>query len=262
MRTMDATPKALGSIITTAQREPTTDEVHCGLFDFYDHWEHVDPRLSEHHDPLSHVADVFAHDLVNLSAYAQEILYWLRPENIRSVASVVVVGALTEAFIVSARSACDGLSIALSYVASVKKKQAPSGSLRALLTWGKENPHRVVAGVKPAFECDYDWFWKLRSFRDYLIHCGATPTIHCDGRQFNLWLHHSTRGWIERKPLLPILADVTENVIKLAQRISESVICRFPLPCDRHRTRMLHGVTIRSLHRLVDIAPDYAIASP
>ena len=259
---MDTTPKALGSIIATAQREPTADEVYCGLFDYYDHWAEVDPRLSEHHDPLSHVADVFAHDLVNLSVYAQEILYWLKSENIRSAASVVIVGALAEAFIASARSACDGLSIALSYAASDKKKQAPSGSLRALLEWGKKNPHRIVAGVRPVFEFDYDWFWELRSMRDHLVHGGVTPTIHCDGRQFNLWLHHSTRGWITREPLLPMLAGVTQNVVGLGRRISKSLICRFPLPCDRHGTRMLHGVTIRSLHKLVDIAPDYAVPSP
>ena len=118
--------KALGTIISTAAREPTPDEIHCGLFDYYDHRSEIDPRLEDHYDPLSHVADVYAHDLVNQSVYAQQILHWLKPENIRSGFSVVVVGALAEAFITGARSTCDGLSVALSYVAAEKKGQAPN----------------------------------------------------------------------------------------------------------------------------------------
>ena len=253
--------RALGSIITTAQREPTVDEIYCCLFDYYDHWDDIDPRLKEHHDPLSHAANLFAHDLVNLSAYAQEVLHWLQPRNLRSESAVVVVGALAEAFITSARSTCDGLSVALSYAASEKRGQAPSGSLRALLEWAKKNPHRVAVSARPAFGNNYDWFWRLRSLRDNLIHKGATPTVHCDGRQFNLWLH-SAHGWITREPLLPMLASLTQSVLDLGQQVSEAVNRRFPLPLDRHRTRMLQGITVRCLHRLVDIAPEYAVPSP
>ena len=253
---------ALGSIVTVGRREPTVDEIYCGLFDYYDQWSSVDPRLEEHHDPLSHVADGFAHDLVNLSAYADQVLYWLRPENLRTGSAVVVVGALAEAFMTSSRSACDGLSIALAYAASEKKGQAPSGSLRALLQWAEKNPRRVAAAAGPAFEWDFDWFWRLRSIRDRLVHDGATPTIHCDGKQFNLWLHHSTRGRITREPLLPMLARITQGVLGLGQTVSNAVGHRAPLPRDRYRTRVLQGITIRSLHRLVSLAPEYAAESP
>ena len=57
---------ALGSIISTARRELTSDEIYCGLFDYYDHWTEKDPRLDDSYDSLSHVAEVFAHDLVQL----------------------------------------------------------------------------------------------------------------------------------------------------------------------------------------------------
>ena len=188
--------KALGSIISTVSREPTRDEIHCGLFDYYDHWDEIDARLEDHHDPLSHVAEVFAHDLVNMSVYTEQILHWLKPENIRSEtgSAVVVVAALTEALITCARSACDGLSVAFSYVAAENKDQAPNDSLRALLEWARKHPNHVTQLVKPAFDFDFDWFWNLRSIRDHLVHNGVHPTVHCDGRQFNLWLHHSTRG--------------------------------------------------------------------
>ena len=259
---MDCDMKAIGSIIITAQREPTADEIHCGLFDYYDHWDEVDPRLKNHHAPLSHVANVYAHDVVNLSAYAQQILFWLKPENLRSANSVVVVGALAEAFITSARSTCDGLSVALSYVASEKRGQATGNSLSALLKWADKNPHRVAAAVRPAFEYDFDWFWSLRSIRDHLVHKGVNPTIHCDSRQFNLWLHHSAHGWIAREPLLPMLASITQDVIDLGQHIAEFVNRGVPLPRDRHHTRMLHGITINSLHRLLNLAPEYSAPSP
>ncbi len=254
--------KALGTIISTAPHDPTSDEIHCGLFDYYDHWDEVDTRLEDHHDPLSHVADVFAHDLVNMSVYAQQILYWLKPENIRCSSSVVAVGALAEAFITSARSTCDVLGVALSYVAAEKKGQAPSSSLRALLHWARKNPNRVTAAVRPAFDYDFDWFWELRSIRDHLVHNGVHPTMHCDGKQFNLWLHHATRGWVAREPLLPMIASVTQNVIDLARHVSEFVQRCIPLPDDRYRTRMLHGVTVSSLYELVEVAPKYAVPSP
>ncbi len=254
--------RALGTIISTIQREPTSDEIHCGLFDYYDVWYEKDLRLEDCYDPLSHVAEVFAHDLVNLSVYAGQILHWLRPENIRSEPSVVVVSAVTEAFVTVARSACDGLGVALSYVAPEKKGQAPPDSLRALLKWARKNPNLVAEAVRPAFNYDFEWFWELRSVRDHLVHKGASAGIHCDGKQFNLWLDQPSRGRIKSEPLLPMLADTTQNVIDLGHHVSKFVEDRIPLPSDRHRTRMLHGVTIHSLYQLMEVAPDYAKPSP
>jgi hypothetical protein len=74
-----------------------------------------------------------------MATYAHEILTWLEPDKIRSEqgASVVFVGAMSEAYIVSARSACDSLAIALGYVATAKLGQAPTESLRGLLEWAR-----------------------------------------------------------------------------------------------------------------------------
>ncbi|MCY3823350.1 MAG: hypothetical protein OXG62_05725 [Nitrospinae bacterium] len=254
--------QALGTIISTAAREPTSDELHCGLFDYYDHWREKDQRLDERHDSISHVAEVYAHDLVNLSVYAGQILHWLRPENIQSPPSVVVVSAVTEAFITVARSACDGLGVALSQVASENQGQVPKDSLRALLNWACNHPNRVAKEVRPAFDYDFEWFWQLRSIRDYLVHKGAHANIHCDTKQFNLWLHIPNKGWIKREPLLPILAQTTQNLIDLGDHISKFVEDRMPLPNDRYRTRMLQGVTIHSLYELIKVAPKYAKPSP
>ena len=254
--------RALGTIIDTAPREPTSDEIHCGLFDYYDHWSEMDPRLELHHDPLSHVAEIFAHDLVNLSVYAGQILHWLRPENISSGPSVVVVGAVTEAFITVARSACDGLAVALSYVATEKIGQKKIDSLPSLLEWASEKPNLVAEVISPAFDYNFKWFSELTTFRNHLVHKGVHANIHCNGKQFNLWLHHPTRGWITREPLIPMLAHATKNVIDLGQHVAKFVQHRIPLPSDRQRTRMLQGVTIHSLYELMEVAPDYAKPSP
>ena len=260
--------RALGTIIDTAQREPTSDEIHCGLFDYHDHWKTIDPRLERHHDPLSHVAFVFANDLVNLSVYAGQILHWLRPENIRSDLSLVVVSAVTEAFITVARAACDGLAVALLYVATKKIGQKQKigqkeiDTLPALRLWARKNPNLVAEAISPAFDYDFAWFSELRSIRDHLVHKGVLANIHCDGKQFNLWLMHPGLGWVTREPLLPLLADTTKNVIDLGQHVSKFVQHRIQLPSDRHRTRMLQGVTIHSLYELVEVAPDYAKPSP
>ena len=259
--------RTLGTIIDTTQREPTSDEIHCGLFDYHDRWYEIDPRLEPHHDPLSHIAEVFAHDLVNLSVYAGQILHWLRPENIRSHPSVVVVGAVTEAFITVARSACDGLALALLYIApkkigqkqKIEKKEIDT--LPALRQWAREKPNLVAEAISPAFDYDFEWFTELRSIRDHLVHKGVHANIHCDGKQFNLWLTHP-RGRISCEPLLPMLADTTQNVIDLGQHVSKFVQRRIPLPSDRQRTRMLQGVTIHSLYELIEVSPEYAKPSP
>ena len=260
--------RALGTIIDTTQREPTSDEIHCDLFDYHDHWKTIDPRLEHHHDPLSHVAESFAHDLVNLSVYAGQILHWLRPENIRSHPSVVVVGAVTEAFITVARSACDELAGALLYVATkeIGQKQRLGkneiDNLPALREWARQKPNLVAEEIRPAFDYEFKWFSELTTLRNYLVHHGVVANIHCDGEQFNLWPQHPALGWITREPLLPLLAVTTKNVIDLGHHVAKFVQHRIPLPSDRQRTRMLQGVTIHSLHELMEVAPDYAKPSP
>ena len=260
--------QALGTIVFTTPREPTSDEIHCGLFDYHDHWNNVDPRLEPHHDPLSHVAAAFAHDLVNLSVYAEQILHWLRPENIRSGTSVVVVGSVTEAFFTVARSACDTLALALLHVTPEKigQKQKMGKrkvySLPLLREWVRQNLNLVAETIRPAFDYDFEWFSELSSLRNSFVHEGVSATIHCDGKQFNLWVHHSTDGWITREPLVPMLAQATQNIIDLEQHVVKFVQHRIPLPGDRQRTRMLQGVSIHSLYELMEVAPNYAKPSP
>ncbi len=260
--------RALGTIIRTAQREPTSDEIHCGLFDYYDHGDEIDPRLKSHHKPLSHVAKSFSHDLVNLSVFAGQILHWLRPENIRSGPSLVVVSAVTEAFITVARSACDELAVALLHVATKeigqKQKLGKKGidTLPALREWARQNPNLVAEAISPAFDYDFNWFSELTTLRNYLVHNGALAIIHCDGKQFNLWPELPDLGLIKCEPLIPMLAHVTTNVLDLGHHVAKFVQHRIPLPSDRQRTRMLQGVTIHSLHELMEVAPEYAKPSP
>jgi hypothetical protein len=107
---------AIGTIITTQPREPFSNEIHTLLLDYYDHWSEIDSRLSNHHQVLSRAAELFAHDLVNMATYAQEILNWLEPDRMYDGNGVLVVGGMTEAYLLSARCACDSIALALAYV--------------------------------------------------------------------------------------------------------------------------------------------------
>ena len=89
-----------------------------------------------------------------MSVLAYEILQWLdklhRGEE--HGAEVVTVGTLTEAYILSARTACDAVAFLLGNVVPLKKGQAPNDSLRGLVDWAKKNPTRIHA---LHFRCSY-----------------------------------------------------------------------------------------------------------
>lgn len=84
--------KALGTIIEWTEGPLSDHEFYCGLLDYYDYWNSIDPRLQSHHDLLSPAAFALGHDLVNMAAYTSEILRWLSPARIKLAPSVVMVG--------------------------------------------------------------------------------------------------------------------------------------------------------------------------
>lgn len=235
--------------------------MRCGLLDYYDHWDEIDPRLAAHHSHLSRAADIFGHDLVNMATYVYEILKWLPVEGTTRSHAVVAVSGMTEAFLVSARSAYDAVAIALGYTASEKLGQAPAGSLRALIAWAKRNSNRVRPKILELLLQEHDSFWNVRTLRDYVVHGGAHATIHCDGHQFNLWLH-SPKGWITREPLLPLLVRHLENLLAFADAASSTINDAISLPDDRLGSRAVEGILVGSLHQLKTVAGDYAADSP
>ncbi len=253
--------RALGTIVKTYPGMEPATHVCCGLLDYYDHWSEIDPRLAAHHNHLSRAADIFGHDLVNIATYVSEILGWLPAERIRLSPSVVCVGGMTEAFLVSIRSAYDALAIALAYVASEKPGQAPAKSLRGLITWAKRNESRVRPRVLKLLAQEHGAFLNVRTLRDYVVHSGAHATIHCDGHQFNLWIH-SSNGWVTREPLLPFLARHLKHLLAFADAASLIINEVIELPKDRLRSRAVEGVLIGSLHQLQAVESDYAAASP
>ena len=253
--------KALGTVIEWSGAELTSSDFYSGMLDYWDHWASIDPRLVTHHLVLSAAADAFGHDIVNMATYANEILAWLAPPRIHHPPSVIVVGGMTEAFMYSLRSACDVVAGALAQHASDKPGQVPRNSLRALVLWSRENPSRVRPAIAAVLSSDFGWFWKLRQFRDALGHRGVHANIHCDGSQFNLWLH-GPDGWITREPLLPLLATQFGDLISFADQAARAINITIGLPADRIKSRVVHGVLIPSLHYLLQIAGEYSRPSP
>ena len=254
--------RALGTIINASGQELAGDEFYSGILDYYDHWSDVDPRLAEHHECLSRAADVFGHDLVNVATYVNEILGWLPSDRLRLPASVVSVGGMAEAFLVSVRSASDAVAGALSYKASDKPGQAPSNSLRALLAWAKKNEHRAHPRILEVLHRDVEWFWNLRSLRDHIVHTGAHAVVHTDGRQFNLWVYSPRIGWVTREPLLPLLSRALDGLVSFADDSAAAINQIIGLPEDPLRSRVVCGVLVPALYTLKQIAGEYAKPSP
>lgn len=253
---------SLGTITETPLRELSDTEYYCALLDFYDHWTDVDGRMERHHLALSPWAEACGHDLVNLATYANEVMERMEPSRIREGSSVVVAGSMIEAFVVSLRSMADAVAGALAYVASSKAGQAPTNSLNALIAWSKKHPNRVRHSAAEILSRDFSWFCELRTFRDQLVHCGAIATIHSDGHQFNLWMHSPAKGWLVRTPLLPWMRDQFLHVTNLANDVASVIRNEIDMPADREGSRVVQGVLIPALHKLIARAELYDSPSP
>lgn len=253
--------RALGTIVGSYAGMELTTSVHCGLLDYYDHWTEVDPRLAPHYDYLSRSASILGNDLVNMATYVHEILRYVPVGRTEGSHGVVTIGAMTEAFLVAVRSAYDAAAIALSYVVSEKRGQAPADSLRALVNWAKRNDTRARPRIREFLLLEHRGFWNLREIRDHIVHGGAQATIHCDGHQFNLWLH-SPKGWITREPLLPLLAWHLDSLLMFADAAAIAVNEVIQLPPDRLGSRAVEGIFIEELHKLRRVAHDYGAPSP
>jgi hypothetical protein len=169
---------------------------------------------------------------------------------------------MSEGFIMSTRSACDVLATALGYVATTKYTQVPSSSLRRFINWATKNTDKLRPEMADILSINMDWFWNLRSIRDHIVHGNASATIHCNGHQFNLWVYSSRSGWVTREPLLPLLKNTLLDLINYSDRVAIAVNNVINLPSDRIRSRVVQGVLIPALHRLIEVADEYSQPSP
>jgi len=254
----------LTALGTTVQFRPEVHkhQIHSGILDYYDQWDGIDPRLAKHHGRLSVASQTVANELVCMATYTHILLEWNASDKIVRDESVVMAGAMTKSFMVSVRSACDGVASALAYVACEKPGRAPSNSLADLIRWAKKNPERLRPPIAKLLEQPLDWFWYLRSLRDHVVHGGAQSNIYSDRRQFYLWVHSPRLGWVTREPLLPLLAKQLNQLVDLGNRAAEVINPIIEMPCDRIRSRAVEGIHVPALHELARIAGDYARPSP
>ena len=253
--------RALGTIIKWDGEPFTENEFYCGVLDYFDWWHEVDPRLAPHQDQLSPPAFAVGHDIVNMATYVGHILRWLEPERIKTAPSVIVVGGMTEAFLFSARSACDAIAVVLAYCACEKPGQAGNKSLHDLIKWAHKNKHKVRPEVFEILSGDFKWFYRLKHLRDQISHGLADANIYRNARQFFLWMRYK-KAVEDREPLLPLLADQLRQITALADRTARVTNKIIKLPPDRIKSRVVHGLYISELHRLISIAPDYAGPPP
>ena len=254
--------RALGSLIATPSEPLNQHSLASRAFDFYDHWSEPDTRMAPHGPHLSRWSEALAKDLNNFASYAHDLIQWVQPSRILDPHGVVAAGALTEAALVSIRSAADAIAALLGYVASEKQGQAPQSSLHQLLIWAQKHPTRVPEEVRRTLARDWTWLDRTRSLRDSLVHEGVTATIHTDRKQFNLWMHSPTRGWITREPLFPLLAGLLESLLDAAEAAGRVVHLQLGFPEDRIGSRVLNGIRVPALYDIRRLAPLYARPSP
>jgi hypothetical protein len=252
--------RALGTIVDWSSDEPFgRTEFYAAVLDYYDWWGQIDPRIAQHHNALSPPAFAFGHDLVNMATYANEVLSWLPAHRMQQGQSVVIVGAMAEAFLFSVRSACDAVAAILAYAACDKPGQAPGSSLRRLIEWSGKNRTRVSPQVAAVLESDLGWFWKARQLRDDVAHGFTDLGGFCDTRQFDLMIMDTRKKQkASRTPLLPFLADHLENLRRFADQAAAAVNEVIAFPSERRRSRAVCGILVPALHRLLEIAPKYA----
>ena len=236
-------------------KDDPKDCLQCGFLDYYDIWVEIDPRLEKYSD-LRHAAGAFGHDIVHLATYVYDILNWLKPKRIQNSMCVMYVGAMTEAALVSIRSAYDAVAMGLAQVATAKRGQAPT-TLAELVNWARKNPSRIDPKVRELLAQEHEAFWFARRYRDYVVHRGADIVIHTDRHQFNLNLRAEDE-WLVQEPLIPMLARHIKHLIEFANEAATIVNAAISLPPDRVGSRIVNGRLIHALHQLQEVQHDYA----
>jgi hypothetical protein len=249
-------PRSLASIVPMLPSGIGESEIHLPLFDYFDSWEGSPTPQGEKEVSLAESAVVLAHDLVNAAVYSHLV------QNCRDRAkegglqgpAVVVALTLIEGFLVSFRCACDALATGIAVAACDKPKQAPGDSLRKLVEWAKKNEARVHPKLRPILLSDIDWFWRLRSLRDSLIHQGRHANVFWNGDEFLLILSPFKVGQ-PMPPLFSLMASVSENFLEFAYRSTEAVQEIIELPPERRRSRVLHCPFVPALKGLRSYCP-------
>jgi hypothetical protein len=254
-----ANMRALGTIIEWSSDPLSEYEFYTGILDYFDWWTEIDFRLAAYHDHLSPPAFALGHDIVNMAAYVNEILFWHDPKRIRQSPSLIIVSSMTEAFFFSIRAACDAIAAILAHKACDKPGQAPRNSLRALLDWSQRNPQRVRPEIKTVLSTDLSWFWRLRQIRDEIGHGLADCGTFRHGGQFDMMMMSTKKKQkATRVPLFPLLAEQLAGLTALSDQTAIAVNKLINLPPDRIRSRVVQGALIPALPRLIEIAGEYA----
>lgn len=254
-------PRALGSVIERRGRL-TRFHFYSPILDFHDHWSELDPEVSGRHPSLPPLCEAFAHDINNLAVYAGELLRWAHPSEFKRPEGVVAVGALSEAYITTLRSAADIVAGLAAYCASKKPGQAPNTSLHDLLVWAQRNPNRVRQAAAPLLGADWTWSYEMRTMRDLLVHDGLDANIFSNRKAYRLWVHSPRRGWITRTPLFPLLGRWTLALVSSGRSTGELLASYVALPKRRVKSRVLEGVFVPYFHRFLALAQKPVASEP
>lgn len=250
--------RALGALVKRKSDITHDNEIASRAFDYYDDIQYFDPRLAPHQSELSPYCEALGYDLNNIACYISQILYWMDPQQLRNDArSLVMASAMTEATLVSVRCGGDAIAGMLGYIAAKKPGQAPRKSLYDLVEWASKNQKRLRDEAAWLTDHDFEWFKRARTIRDHLVHNNGYAVIGTDRKQFFLFINSSPNVWLAREPLLPLLKDLIVGLIRLSETVGVSLGQVLNVPADRINSRVLHGIIIPSLNKLLRSADLY-----
>jgi hypothetical protein len=82
------------------------------------------------------------------------------------------------------------------------------------------------------------------------------------GHQFDLTLMSTkTKQKASREPMLPLLAQQFVSLVDLSNRTADAVNPIIGFPSERKKSRVVCGVLVPALHKLVEVAPNYVTRS-
>ena len=261
--------QALGTIVRrTKRRSLSTHDFYLGLTDVL--LDLVDRDLYGPSAVLfSQLACSLAHDFVNLATLAGQLLWYVSIAPVRTgTPDSIRISLAAESYFVFLRTAYDGIAgIILNVCIDPKKRgqiaDGKSISFHGLVKWAKDNPTRLPKNLE--FLPDYwDFFMELRDIRDKLVHFGYDVNVLTNNvapsfglmstGEVELHLLRTPRTpmgekGIKLRPLLPFLKHGTEQVLHLAEQVTEVII-----QLQAHtpsRSHILNGVYIPALNQIL-----------
>jgi hypothetical protein len=217
-------------------------------------------------EPSAKLGCSLAHDFINLGTIAGQLLWLVDTAPVRTgTPDSLSISLYAESYLMHLRSACDVIATIIHTfcIENKKKGQVQNESFNDLIDWIEKNPSRAPDDLKFLVQHKDDWFSKMRSIRDKLVHHRFDINIFTNeiAPSFSTMSTGEIHLHLLRKPgefldppltltpLMPFLKHATCGLLNLADKTAEVIIARTKhVPSKKH---VINGVYIPALHHML-----------